>query len=154
MALSSKWANLDHFGPNENWGDPTKMKSKFLRELDDYREFIKRPIFISQGSQGTHAKNSIHYDGLAADILFPGTSLKDLPDLLLQATRFAFKGIGFYPYWNYHGDRIGGLHLDMRPTELVALWSAYLSPDPYKPGKQQRIYAPLTFKAMHQAVHG
>jgi hypothetical protein len=116
------WSKLDHFTREENWGDVSKIDHELLRRLDQFRDFIKKPMFITCGTQGEHSKKSQHYLGRAVDVVVP-TWEGDLLDLYLTAERFGFRGIGLYKHWEfsaYPGNDpfvVGGLHLDTRVYE-------------------------------------
>lgn len=116
------WEQLQHFKKSEAWGDPDKMNHKLLIELDSFRDYIAVPIYISCGTQGAHATNSEHYKGNAVDIVLMSYKIP-LFDVYLMAERFAFTGIGIYPFWRYNGSVIGGLHLDM--GERRGRWIGY-----------------------------
>jgi len=139
------WASLEHFKPTEAWGDPHRMSSDLVRELEAFREFIDTEVFILCGTQGVHSVNSQHYSGNAVDIIFPGEPLDALPDLLLASLRFDFVGIGIYPHWSIHGHVRGGLHLDQRPGLVKALWLCTLND-----GKQS--YGRLSWKDLNLAL--
>lgn len=90
------------------------MSHELLLKLDDFRDYLGSPIFITCGTQGEHAANSQHYQGKAVDVVFPDTKM-GLLDRFIAAERFGFRGIGIYPEWKYQGRDFGGLHLDVRP---------------------------------------
>lgn len=101
-----------------------------ITELTLFQTFIDTPIIVTsalrQGDSAEHGK------GLAVDIMAPSYENK-LLDLYIAAERFNFKGIGVYPYWQYNGSVIGGLHLDIRIAEHGARWTGVKGPD----GKNQ-----------------
>lgn len=112
----SDWGLIDYFSKDEAWGDPEKMDFPFVQELSKFRDFIKHPIIIVSGTQGIHARNSLHYDGRAVDCIIPRLTLFDA---WIAANRFSFTGIGFYPDWEYNAVKPGGLHLEMCPTNPI-----------------------------------
>lgn len=104
---TTEWEQMNHFSPDENWGDPTEMSFNLLKRLDALREFCGNPIVIDCGyATNGHTKNSQHYLGKAADFHIVGVSLINQ---YLLAERFNFGGIGVYPGWNNPG-----LHCDVR----------------------------------------
>ena len=116
-SLNPVWSKLKYFKPDsksDNWGDPAKINTNLLLNLDAYRAAIGIPVVVTSGTGGTHEPNSQHYLGNAADIQFP-TMKQPLFELYLMAERFHFTGIGIYPHWQYNGYKIGGLHVDIRP---------------------------------------
>lgn len=127
MATKETWSKLRYFKKNgsDNWGDVDAISDVHLLRLDDFRHFIGVPITVTHGVKTSgHSKKSFHYrkkdkNGLeigacATDIMIP-----DYPgspfDLMMDAMRFGFTGLGYYPHWKYKGKMCGGLHLDSRP---------------------------------------
>lgn len=124
MAKDETWAKLKHFRPDsaiDKWGDTREIDDSLLLSLDDFRSYIGCPIYVTAGVKTSgHASTSFHYPeqgGCAADVLIPDFSGNGL-DLLLDAGRFGFTGIGYYPDWKWKGKKVGGLHLDKRPLGL------------------------------------
>lgn len=103
------WKKVKYFGPNENWGDWSKIHKVLIFALDELRKNIGKPIHINNAySISGHSSNSYHYKGMAADIHIKNMSVIDQ---FIWASRFdVFNGIGVYPNWNNPG-----LHLDIRP---------------------------------------
>lgn len=114
--IETDWDLIDFFSPSENWGNPSLMNLSFVQLLDKYRDFIKTPITISCGTQGAHEEHSLHSVGCAVDILIPK---KSLLDSWIDACRFDFTGIGFYPNWMEDNRVVGGLHLEKDPTKTI-----------------------------------
>lgn len=109
------WKRIKGFQKSEPWGDPDKIKPELIEALVEFRKFIGRSVVIHCGTQGTHVAGSYHGLGMAVDLHVPGMALTDQ---FIAASRFpAFMGIGLYPRWNNPG-----LHLDIRPTKIRALW--------------------------------
>jgi hypothetical protein len=116
-----------HFKPTENWGDIEKVSFDLVVTLDKFRELLGHPVYISPAegavyAPGTgHAKNSVHYLGLAADI-FPKSSLLQAFIIANQIPEIG--GIGVYPYWKWEAKKLyGGLHLDIRKYDKRrSLW--------------------------------
>lgn len=129
MASDETWSKLRYFKKNstDRWGNAELISDDLLLRLDDFRHYLGCAIHVSRGVATTgHSKNSYHYpkysgDGrqvgaCAVDVLIP--DFVESPfDLILDASRFGFTGIGYYPHWRWRGVVVGGLHLDMRPLK-------------------------------------
>lgn len=107
--LKSDWDQIKHFTKDENWGDSSLINLELIKELDALRDYLKTAIVITSGTKGTHEPTSNHYTGYAVDVVVPG---RNLLDTWIDANRFAFTGIGFYPGWTYESKVVGGLHLE------------------------------------------
>ena len=160
MASPETWSKVRNFKPNsvtDKFGDPYQISDELILRLDDFRNFLGIPIFITSGVRRSKAKSyhsSIIKDGFqagycAADIVIPRYQYSPF-DLIMDATRFGFNGIGYYPHWKFQGETVGGLHLDCRPMQFddndtldyrQNRWMGVL-----ENGKQ--IYIPLTFANM------
>ncbi len=116
------WKDIKHFTPNENWGDVSLINFELVKKLDQLRDLSGTPILITCGTQGKHVAHSLHYKGMAADLVCPEKKLAELPEIAEIAAALGFKGIGLYPHWQCHGKVIGGMHLDVRLTALLASW--------------------------------
>ena len=120
-----EWKAIKHFSSREAWGDPSKISSTLVHELDAFRELVGIPFIITCGTQGVHVGDSYHYLGQAVDLVIPSASKETLFDIALTAMRFTrFGGIGVYPDWQYNGSSCGGLHLDVRSEPYRAQWLA------------------------------
>jgi len=124
MATAATWSKLRYFKKNssyDKWGDPDAIFDKHLFRLDDFRHWIGTAIYINHGVKTSgHSQKSYHYvqnGACATDVVIPGYGA-DMFQLILDATRFGFTGIGYYPHWQFKGRRVGGLHLDSRPLKL------------------------------------
>lgn len=119
MASIETWKNVDFFKPTDtpdNWGDPAAIADGLLLRLDDFRRFLGVPVYVSSGVRTNNPKSFHHpvNGACAVDIVVP--DYKDSAmDLVLDAERFAFHGIGYYPHWAWGSRTCGGLHLDTRP---------------------------------------
>ena len=79
--------------------------------MDAMREYAGIPCIIHEAYAASgHSPKSYHYKGLAIDFHFEGLSLLEQ---FLISQRFAWGGIGLYPFWARPG-----LHVDMRPLGL------------------------------------
>lgn len=123
MARKETWDQLRYFKFNsktDRWGSPEDISDNLLLRLDDFRDWLGVPIYVTSGvKKDGHSKRSYHYKengACAVDIVIPNYMESDF-DLILDATRFGFTGIGFYPHWKWDGQTVGGLHLDMRPLK-------------------------------------
>ncbi len=123
-----------HFTPGEAWGVADKMAPWLIRYLDDFRDYIGRPVVINRGYDLEAAPNSYHRTGEAVDV---GVDGYNMLDLFLAASRFPFTGIGVYPLWMPRP----GLHLDVRsgPGILPRAFWLCLAPKQYIPLNTENI---------------
>ena len=124
MATPETWDKVRHFKPNslfDNWGDPYAIDDDHLLRLDDFRHWLGLAVIVTAGVKSSgHSSKSYHYrenGACATDIIIPAYD-KTPFDLILDATRFGFTGIGYYAHWKYKGVITGGLHLDSRPMRV------------------------------------
>lgn len=117
----SDWKLLKNFGPAENWGDPQRMDLQHLLLLDKLRTKLGTRMIVTCGTQGRHQENSLHYEGLATDLVFPELKPENLLDVFIEASRLPFGGIGLYPFWRHANIVRGGIHLDSRKGDR-AYW--------------------------------
>ena len=158
------WEKLRYFRPEntrDNWGAPYEIDASHLLRLDDFRHFLGCPIYVTHGVKTSgHSRQSYHYgiknsDGTwrvrpcATDIIIPAYE-KTPFDLILDAQRFGFTGIGYYPYWRYDGKKVGGLHLDSRPLKWDADETLNYKHNRWMgiPAGDKQVYIPLTFHNM------
>lgn len=148
MASPEEWKAVRHFSPKENWGDPNAIDPRLLYVLDDCRHDANSRCFISVGYVDSgHAKKSYHYRGKAADTIWPDWKLHPI-DQFIHISRYDFKGIGYYPDWEYLGKKTGGWHLDVRPLAQEADGTLNYRESRWmgvKLGGKQ-VYLPLTFE--------
>jgi hypothetical protein len=86
---------------------------EFYDQVLQFAYFLKEEVYITSGFR-PQDKGSQHALGLAVDVVVPAYAGR-LLDLYLAAERFAvFIGIGVYPYFQFNGKTVGGLHLDGR----------------------------------------
>lgn len=152
----SHWEGIKFFKPDskiDKWGNPHQIERELLLQLDAFRSYLGMPVYVTSGyrependGKGENGKSQHGY-GTAADIVVPGYG-GNLLDLFITASRFKFSGIGIYRDWSWDNKIIGGLHVDVRNTNLGYdnLWFCYKD----KRGKQ--IYIPLTVE--HLKLHG
>ncbi len=134
MASNDTWRLVNkYFKKNskvDNWGDPNEIDDTHLLRLFDFRTFLGSPIIVTHGVKTRgHSEGSYHYKNkdaggnviapCATDIIIPEYD-KSPFDLILDATRMGFTGIGYYPHWKYKGKVVGGLHVDSRPLKFDA----------------------------------
>jgi len=164
MACYRTWKKCRYFNKDskiDKWGDTKLINGTHLLRLDDFRHYLGIPIYVTSGVKTKgHAKNSYHYPrknkagkligACATDIVIPDYEFTPF-DLVLDAQRFGFTGIGYYPHWRFNGEIVGGLHLDSRPLKWDkdqtinykhSRWMAVLN----HKGKQE--YIGLTFQNM------
>lgn len=125
MASRWTWDKARHFRPDgqDKWGDADAISDDLILALDDFRSFIGCPIYVTRGvaTEG-HTGKSYHYraqGSCAADMVIPDYKRGPI-NLVMDAMRFGFKGIGWYPHWKYGVKVCGGLHLDVRPLKWDA----------------------------------
>lgn len=147
MAKINTWKNLRYFKPTskyDNWGDPVAIDETLLHRLDNFRHFIGHPVYVTSGVRNNESsKRSYHHPvkgACAVDVVIPDYE-KTAFDLVLDAMRFGFNGVGFYPHWKWQGNVVGGLHLDTRKTvnDRSAQWMGVLSPE------KKQVYIGLSF---------
>jgi hypothetical protein len=133
MARQETWDQLRYFKKDskvDRWGDPDAISDIHLLRLDDFRDWIGVPIYVLHAVKtGGHKPSSFHYEKVdaqggriapcATDIIIPDYD-QSAVDLIFDAARFGFTGIGYYPHWRYKGKMVGGLHLDSRPLQWDA----------------------------------
>lgn len=123
MAINKTWEKLKYFKPDsaiDQWGDPELIDDTLLFMLDDFRNYIQTAIYVTRGvATSGHSDKSYHYPAqgaCAVDVVIPGYRGGPI-NLILDAMRFGFTGIGYYPHWKYGSKPVGGLHLDVRPLK-------------------------------------
>lgn len=154
MAKVDTWKQLRYFKPAgvDQWGNPGAIDDGLLLRLDEFRHWLGVPIYVLHGvKENGHAKRSYHYKengACAVDVIIPDY-LNNPIDLVLDASRFGFTGIGYYPDWKYRGEPVGGLHLDTRPVHDYkhARWMGVQD----ERGKQH--YVALDFENMVKFAH-
>ena len=97
------------------------MSPKLLNALDNFRDLLERPIYVSPAPGATYrsdSSTSMHSFGKAVDI-FPKcdmfqafTNVLQVPDIM---------GIGLYPHWRY-GKLNWGMHIDVREAVDKVIW--------------------------------
>lgn len=100
-----------------------KMNVELLKKLDLLKEKLNTTVIVTSSNNPAqeHSDKSQHYLNNAVDVVFPKWTGK-LGDMLDAIDQCGFTGIGVYPHWSYNGKKIGGFHLDVRPTKVVARW--------------------------------
>lgn len=93
--------------------DVAGVDLEFYDVVLNFAHFIKEDVYITSGFR-PQDKGSQHALGIAVDVVVPAYAGR-LLDLYLAAERYAvFTGIGVYPYFQFNGKVVGGLHLDCR----------------------------------------
>ena len=162
MASPETWAKLRYFkkdSPRDQWGSPDLIADELLLRLDDFRHTLGVPVYVTAGVNiGGHKPNSFHYPqngACAVDVVVPDFNGHPV-ELLWEAMRFGFTGVGFYPHWKFDGRTVGGLHLDLRPLEKDAdgtvnyrhsRWLGVMRDG-------QQIYLPLTYRNLLNNLGG
>ncbi len=152
MASKETWAKLKHFTPTgvDNFGDPDAISDVLLFRLDDFRNFLGVPFYVTNGVRSEDINRASYHTrrkgACAVDVVIPEFQGHPI-DLIFAAMRFGFSGIGWYPHWEFKGLKCGGLHLDTRPLGIEpdgtqnyghSMWMAV------KIGQSQK-YIPLTY---------
>lgn len=106
---------LKHFKPQE-FQHPHRINIAALNLLDHMREREGnyQSIYITINTDYRPGDPLSHGKGLAFDIvIWDGKTGKPLPVLeqFFIASRYAWRGIGMYPYW-----KTPGIHVDLRPS--------------------------------------
>lgn len=124
-----EWLRIKHFKSSEQWGNFKIMSYDFIKELDRFRAYIANKMIVTAGFDSTkkkHSPNSQHYNNpcKCADFVLP-TYPYHPSDLIIDALKFNFTGIGLYFNHKYKGKPALGLHLDQRylsKNEVVKTW--------------------------------
>ncbi len=115
--MSFDWSEVKHFSESEfrpkNYSGEVDMSLGFVLKLDLFRSQVGSPMYIHNNGGyaiSGHSENSLHYDGLAADLhIAEAVGPRNVIEQALLAYKWTFLSIGIYPYWNRPG-----LHLDDR----------------------------------------
>lgn len=91
-------------------------------ELDLLSEFIKEDLYVTSAFRPGDPRE--HGERLAVDVICPTMNLFDF---FIASQRFIFSGIGIYPDWKFNGNKVGGLHLDMRTAKFRAIWMGVMT---------------------------
>lgn len=158
MATKETWSKLRYFKPNDpvdKWGDADAINDVLILALDDFRHYVQCPIYVTAGVKDSgHSAKSFHYreqGACAVDVVITEYK-KSAVDLILDATRFGFTGIGYYPNWHWNGMKGNGLHLDMRPliwesdNTLNYSHSRWMGIKQIVNGSEKQVYIPMTFE--------
>lgn len=90
-----------------------KLDSQFKIRVENFVNYLNTKAIIAYSNDGSHTRNSFHYENLAIDIIFPDYK-GSLFSLYLIAERFGFNGIGLYPKLKFEGKNFPAIHLDER----------------------------------------
>lgn len=101
-----------------NYGDYEKLSKTLLGQLELLAAHLGQELLITSGYRP--GGSSQHRLGLAVDVV-PSRPI-ELLDLWIAAERFGFSGLGVYPDWSNGAEVTGGLHLDVRITNMGARW--------------------------------
>mgnify|MGYP001596618714 CR=1 FL=1 len=146
MTLVTDWTRVRHYAPIEWRDDPDRALPDLVYLMDDMREDAGRPVRIHVcWEAGGHVQDSSHYAtfteyATGVDFNIEGWSLLDQ---WLFVERYAFSGIGIYPFW-----RAPGLHADLRrlgrdhPRLGKRWWRDDRLTAP-KPNEEDRRYKPI-----------
>ena len=82
--------------------------------LSDLNDYTNGKLWVHCLYDNARIPDNLHRRGLAADGHIEGMSLIDQ---YICISRFPFKGIGLYSYWNNPG-----FHVDLRARKIGARW--------------------------------
>jgi hypothetical protein len=123
----AEWAEIQHFSPDEEWGDAARMDAGLIRSLDRFRAWVGLPMVIHCGCE-QRPTGGWHPHGRAVDLHIKG--LHPMEQFIAAARFNAFSGIGVYLWWHRPG-----LHLDNRPLDIFSprrIWGS-TAPGVYVP---------------------
>ena len=122
------WSEIKHFHQGEWGGHLAETSALLVYALDEYRQDLGAPVYISPANWGKHGETSYHYPSQrtqgkiwAVDI-FPDCDLSWAYHIAVRSK--AFGAVGVYPEWEWHDEMLtGGLHLDIRHySTLKKIW--------------------------------
>ena len=157
MTLQTDWAKVRHYAPAEWRDDPQRALPDLVYLLDDVREDVGRQVIIHVcWEAGGHVPESSHYATFTEYATGVDFHIEGLPllDQWLFVERYAFNGIGLYPFW-----RTPGLHADLRrlgrdhPRLGKRWWRDDRMPAP-KPGEPDLRYKPLNRELLTLLLDG
>lgn len=131
------WSCLNHFSPQENWGDFDKVSGLILLPLDAIRDYCGWEFFVHCAYNLTgHTTKSYHYKGLAVDGHFDPLIPFDIQIVKVEEALYDlqledFMGVGLYPTWkNLRTDeQVPGFHFDARGFKARWGWIGQLKSD-------------------------
>jgi uncharacterized protein YcbK (DUF882 family) len=85
---------------------------ELLEKLTQFNTLVGGDIVVTSGYR-PQSDGSQHQLRKAADLMFPDAS-QSLIELYHVAETCGFTGIGIYPAWRLNGEKLGGLHVDIR----------------------------------------
>jgi uncharacterized protein YcbK (DUF882 family) len=92
--------------------DMSELLPELLEKLDQLASLVDSDIVVTSGYR-PQSDGSQHQLRKAADLMFPNAT-KSLLELYHVAESCGFTGIGIYPAWRLNGEKLGGLHVDIR----------------------------------------
>ena len=128
------WNRIQHFSPNEHWGNLNYVSGLLVLIIDQFRDYCEIPFYLTPVGEGAsyctkgHFRHSWHYVlpkrhpfALATDF-FPQPITKDIYiDIAVIASLKGFRGVGVYP--DTKDEAIGRgahlIHLDLRFSKTV-----------------------------------
>ena len=122
------WSDIRHFTRKEWQGHLPETSALLVCALDEYRQNLGSPVWISPANWGTHGETSYHYPSQrtqgkiwAVDI-FPDCDLSWAYHIAVRSK--VFGAVGVYPYAKYPAKKLKGLlHLDIRHyASLKKIW--------------------------------
>jgi uncharacterized protein YcbK (DUF882 family) len=95
--------------------DLNDLLPELVAKLQTFATLVTCDIVVTSGYR-PQSDGSQHQFRKAADLMFPNAD-ESLLDLYKIAESLGFTGIGIYPAWRLQGQKLGGLHVDIRDHE-------------------------------------
>ncbi len=121
-----------------------KLDASFKKRVEAFVTYLNAKAIVAYSHDGSHTKNSFHYENLAVDIIFPEYK-GSLFSLYLIAERFGFIGIGLYPKLKFEGRNFPAIHLDERKLGEMEQLPRWIAVPEFREdvGKIRNAYYPL-----------
>jgi len=129
--MSKIWDYLNHFSPQENWGNNRKVSGLILLPVNAIRDYCGWEFYVHNAYSPTgHTPSSYHYKGLAIDGHFNPLIPFDIQIVKVEEALYDlqlgdFMGVGLYPTWKNlsTGEGLPGFHFDARGFKARWGWT-------------------------------